>query len=192
MPHVKEIEVVQRGRPDGWFVPGAFSTSNLRHFAAFTNVKTLTIQRLNINHFLPGVEHYFEQFAPTLQSIALHYPVYAAPKQLGYFLSLFQSLDDVDVRQPSVSNAHTFNGQLVPFSSPRLRGRLTVYKSRSIDTWTYLMATCRGLRFRHMDLYETSDAAPILLEACAGTLESFRFYATDDPGEQSADFSGVN
>jgi hypothetical protein len=75
IPLVREIQVDQwEGMNRSWFVPQAFSPSDLRHFSAFTNVHTLIVQNLEIGRFIPGVECYFEQFSPTLQSIALSNP----------------------------------------------------------------------------------------------------------------------
>ena len=42
-----------------------------------------------------------------------------------------------------------------------------------------------GIRFRHMDLFYV-DGMSLLLEACAETLETLRFYLTDDRGKQLA------
>ena len=40
-----------------------------------------------------------------------------------------------------------------------------------------------GIRFRHMDLLHV-DGISLLLDACAETLETLRFYLTDDCGKQ--------
>ena len=68
---------------------------------------------------------------------------------------------------------------LIPFSAPKLRGRLALYNFHWVDTWTHLTFLCGGLRFRHIDLRASPSCAPTLLEACAKTLETLRFHTTD-------------
>ena len=66
MPLAKEIRVEQWGDTSSWFVPLAFNPRDLGHFSAFTNVRTLKIQELDIDRFIPGIERYFGQFSSTL------------------------------------------------------------------------------------------------------------------------------
>ena len=188
MPLVKKIQVEQLGSLDSqWFMPEAFNPDTLHYFSRFANVETLKIQGLNICRFMPRVEGYFGHLAPALRSITLHYPIYATQKQLAFFLSLFSNLNDVDIRQPFLSTTSGLNWKLVPFSSPKFRGKLTLCNFRSIEGCTHLIAASDGLRFRHMDLREVAGCAPTLLGACTETLESLRFYVTDDPGEPLPD-----
>jgi hypothetical protein len=180
MSLVKEIRVMQRG-DSRWFVPQAFSPSDLRCFLAFANVHTLQIRHLDINCFIPGIERYFQQFLPTLRSISLYSPI-CSGQQLSYFLSLFPNLDDLDIEwfPPSSVPIHTM--EFVPFSTPKLRGRLTLRDFRSMETCTYLIAGCEGLRFQYMDLRNVGGCAPILLKACAETLETLRVDTAEDTG----------
>ena len=178
IPLVKKIRVEQlvtesfNTRP--WFVPQTFSRRDLRYFSAFTNVQVLVIQGLQIHSFIPGIERYFEQFSPTLRSIALYTPR-STPRQLSHFLSLFPNLDDIELYSALPHTPNTFlDSELVPFSSPRLRGRLTLHSQGRVETWTDLIASSGSLRFRHMDLRWNASWASILLEACAGTLETLR------------------
>ncbi|KAF9643704.1 hypothetical protein BDM02DRAFT_1364424 [Thelephora ganbajun] len=178
---VKEIQVEQWPM-SGWFVPQGFSSADLRYFSAFANVQSLRLENVAIYRFIPGIERYFEQFSPTLRSIALFYPICSTPRQLSHFLSLFPNLDDIEIRWFSTCNTSTPNVELVPFSAPKLQGRLTLYDFRWVETWTYLIAACGGLRFHYMDLRKVAGCAPILLKACAETLETLRFYVTDGLG----------
>ena len=77
----------------------------------------------------------------------------------------------------SAPNTTSPDTKLVPSSTPRLRGWLVVYDFDSAETWTRLIASGGGIRFHHMDLCRIRDCAPVLLDACAGTLETLRFYA---------------
>ena len=182
---VKEIRVRQRNGRPGWFLPRAFSSSDLRYFSAFSSVQTLKTQRFNISRFIPGIERYFEQFSPTLRSISLSEPKCHPPpsQQLPYFLSLFPNLDDINISNPQEHYVRTDpipSEELVPFSAPKLRGELTLYAFYLDETWTYLISACGGLRFRYMELCMDIGCAPILLGACAETLETLRFSVTND------------
>jgi hypothetical protein len=68
---------------------------------------------------------------------------------------------------------------LVPFSAPRLRGRLVVYDFDSVETRTRLITVGGGLWFHFMELLKVGGCASALLEAYAETLEILRFYAVN-------------
>ena len=178
MPLIWEIWVVQHCST--WLVPQAFSHGDLRYFSAFANVQTLTFEGTGNPCFMPGVEHHFQHFSPTLRSIAF-YGSFCAPRQLPHFLSLFPNLDDITIWRVLVPppNAITSDTEAVPFSRPRLGGRLVIRDFNLVETWAPLIASCGGLRFRHMDLCRVKGCAPILFEACAETLETLRLHATD-------------
>ena len=175
---IKALRVEQRW---SWFEPQAFSPRDLHYFSSFANVKSLSINCLDISLFMPAIEPYFGHFSPTLRSIALYKPLCTA-RQLSHFLSLFPNLDDIKILQfstftPDMTIPDT---KLIPFSAPRLRGRLVVFEFDLAGTWARLMAAGGGLRFHYMELYRVEGCAPVLFEACAETLETLRFYATDD------------
>ena len=178
IPLIKEIWVEQHGNT--WLVPQAFGRRDLRFFSALANVQTLVFERLEISRFIPGVERYFGHFSPTLRSITFMQPL-CTPQQLSYFLSLFPNLDDIAIWEfptypPNVTIPAT---ELVPFSTPSLRGRLVLDDFDSVETWTHLIAAGCSLRFRYMDLWSVRGCAPVLFEACAETLETLRFSAED-------------
>ena len=183
IPRVKEIRVLHRYCTSCWFMPQNFSRLDLRYFSAFTNVHTLCLQEVDISRFMPGIKRYFGHFSPTLRSIELYTPR-CTPRQLSYFLSLFPNLDDIVVRG-FFFYVVTPDTTLVPFSTPRLRGRLKLLNFHWTETWTYLITSCDGLRFRHMDLWESAGCASTLFEACAETLETLRFHVTSgSPGKR--------
>ena len=182
MPLVKEIRVEQTRT---WFVPQTLSRRGLRYFSAFANVQTLRLERLDIFRFIPGIERYFGQFSSTLRSIALLRP-FCTPRQLSHFLSLFSNLDDIKIWRACtrLENPTIPDAELVPFSMPKLRGRLVLHDFGSVETWTHLVASGSDLRFRYMDLCNAGGCPPVLFEACAETLETLRleaprFSATD-------------
>ena len=179
---VKEIRVRQLCGADsgGWFGPWAFTSRDLRYFSAFSNVQTLRFEKLDIYQLIPGIGRYFEHFSPTLRSITLFKP-HCTPRQLSHFLSLFSNLDDIEIWQAdkNVPDGTIPDSELVPFSTPKLRGRLRLYRFRWVETWAHLITSRNGLRFRHVDLLEVATCVPVLLNACAETIETLRFNATD-------------
>lgn len=177
MPLVKEIRVSARY---SWYplsAPGAFSHNCLRYYSAFTNVQTLRLDHLDISSFAPAIGRYFEHFSPTLRSIALWNPR-CTSRQLSHFLSLFSNLDDIYIRRiyTYALEMSAPDTALVPHSPPKLRGQLTLHSFFWPETWTDLINLCGGLHFRHVDLFKVADCAPILLNACAQTVETIRFH----------------
>ena len=181
-PLVKEVRIRQWRY--NWFLPQAFDPSNFHHFAALSNVQTLRIHALDIDRFTRNIEHYFGRLFPTVQSIALHWPT-CTPRQLSFFLSLFSNLDDIEVwwddsefplDQPNTTPPATF---IPPARKPR--GRLILHEFQNFDGWKDLIVSCGGLQFRYIELYKVGSCAPILSEASAETLETFRFYFDRGP-----------
>ena len=179
MSFVQEIKVYEFYLLDPWFVPQAFSRRDLRYWAAFANVQTLELSGFQIYHFIPGIERYFQHFSPTLRSIMLHCPR-CTPRQLSHFLSLFSNLDNIWISGIVPPSTIVPNTELVPFSTPKLRGRLVLAYFWGAGAWTYLIAPSNGLRFHYVDLCSVGDCAPVLLEACAETMETLRIHATDE------------
>ena len=183
---VKEIRVEQLWRSDHWFAPQVLSQSDLCYLSALSNVHTLRLHDMEIYHFIPGIEHYFGHFSPTLRSITLLIPN-CIPQQLSHFLSFFPNLDDIEIERGRtyIPNKSVPDTELVPFSAQKMRGRLTLRKFCWVDTLTHLMASCGGLQFHHVDLRESMGCVPTLLEACAETLETLRFNASDHSHSKS-------
>ena len=182
MPLVREVRILEGGWLDSSFGPGVFYTPKyLAHFSAFTNVHTLKIQSLDISGFLPCLRRYFEQFSTTLRSISLEDPYFSSPRQLSCFLSFFRNLDDIDIRAYYQHDAHLPDTEPVPFYAPALRGRLTLHSFPLAETWAHLIDV-GGLRFRHVNLRNSSSCIPLILEACAETLETLRFHMTNPSG----------
>jgi len=176
---VKSIRVKQ-GFNTHWFVPQTFSHLDLRHFSALANVHTLKLQNADILNLIPGAERYFGHFSQTLRSIILYDPC-CTPRQLSYFLSLFSNLENIGIRNICAAEPITTipEMELVPFSAPKLRGRLALRGFEWAETWKHLVASKSELRFRHMDLHRSATCTPALFEACAETLETLRFGVGD-------------
>lgn len=174
---VKSIRLRQGLDKDCWFTPQALTQLDLRHFSTLTNVHTLKLQNLEINHFVPTLERHFGHFSQTLRSITLYDP-WCTPRQLSHFLSLFSNLDDIGIRNTLTRQLITPDAQLVPFSTLKPRGRLALYNFNWAETWTRLI-TSGDLRFRYMDLRGSARCAPTLFKACAETLETLRLGVID-------------
>ena len=173
---VKTLRVKQGVGNSRWFVPQPFSDLDLCYFSTLANVHTLKLQNVEIHRFIPDLEYHFGRFSQTLRSITLHDPS-CTPQQLSHFLSLFSNLDDIGIRNSHrhLPNKTISDTELVPFSVPKLQGRLALDNFTWFEVWTHLAASCGGLRFRHMDLRMSGSCAPVLFEACADTLETLRF-----------------
>ena len=174
---VREVRVKSRRRgADSWFIPQTINLG-LHQFSSLTNVHTLKLENVEIFRFMPSVANFFGHFSRTVRSITLSDPC-CSPEQLSHFLSLFSLLDDIEIRNTYIT-PNIPGTELVPFFAPRLRGRLTLYNSSWVETWRNLISSS-GLRFRYVDLRRVPSCAPVLLEACAETLETLRLDARDD------------
>ena len=181
MALIKEVRVGPAPTIDPWFIPQAFSLRDLQYFSAFTKVQTLKLARVAIDRFIPGNEPYFEHFSPTLKSMTLYYP-HCTPRQLSHFLSLFSNLDNIKISgiDASAPETTTLDTELIPFTAHKPRGQLVLHHFHPIEACTYL-TSCGGPRFHYMDLYDIGRWTPVLLEACAETLETLRLNLTDAP-----------
>jgi len=69
---------------------------------------------------------------------------------------------------------------LIPPFAPPLQGRLEMsFVGRAVPE--DMINLFRGIRFRYMDLFHV-DGMSLLLEACAGTLETLRLDLLDPHG----------
>jgi len=163
-----------------WLISHAPNHPDIHHFFTLANVHTLKLEYVDIQSFIPGVEQYFKHFSPTLRSIALLSPR-CTPRQLSHFLTLFLNLDNIEIQ-----DAHTYilnktipDKELVPFSTPKLRGGLILRDFSWAETCTHLITFCGGLRFRYIRLPWNESYTRMLLEECAETLETVRFDTND-------------
>ena len=183
LPLVKDLRIPQSAFQPRWFLPQSLNHRGSRHFFAFTNVQSLTVHNLDIHSFIPGLERHFKHFSPTLRSITLSAPR-CTSRQLSHFFSLFPNLDNIEIRSFMLIRTGPPDHPLVPFSTPKLQGQLTLSSSFAVETWEDLAASC-GLRFRSIHLYPVSKSAPVLLAACAETLEILRIEPSDEFGTES-------
>ena len=83
---------------------------------------------------------------------------------------------------PTKEQEGTADTDVVPLSVPPLRGRLTLTYLGRDELVKDVIAPFGGLRFRSMDFFGV-ECMHLLLDACAGTLETLWLYPTDPYGE---------
>jgi len=176
MSFVEELRVDDGFNANSWFVPEKISRRDLRYFSGFTNVHTLKLQNFEIYRFIPRIKRHFGHFSQTLRSLTL-YRSHCTPQQLSHFLSLFSNLDNVELQYTYISRPWTTDPAPFSVPAPKLRGRLTLYGSHKAEAWSCLISSRGGLRFCHIDLRKDAGCEPVLLKACARTLETLRFNA---------------
>jgi len=105
--------------------------------------------------------------------------------QILYFIGLFQHLEDLKLffaRRSRSLEGQVDDPTLIPPFAPPLQGRLEMlFVERAV--LEDMINLFRGIRFHYMDLFHV-DGMPLLLEACARTLETLRLDITDPHGVQ--------
>jgi len=134
------------------------------------------IDHLDIPSFMPRIQQYFGHFLPTVQELCLTNPN-GSHRQIIYFIGLFQHLEDLNLIYIE-SGELTNDLALFPFFTPPLRGWLKLTCVRRVELLKDMIDLFGGLRFRWMDLFDV-DGRPLLLGACANTLEILRLYPAD-------------
>jgi len=171
LPFVKRVEFKIAHYGGCWDTPAFFDSRSMRHFGALVNIQSLAIADLHFSESSAWTGKHFGHLSLTLRSLALSYPD-ATRRQLLDFFRLFPRLDDLKILGYSRGGrAHeALDTQLVPIKGG-LRGQLSL---RSFgDAWLLkdMIVAFGGMRFTSMKLQDVEDI-PLLLEACADTLET--------------------
>ena len=189
LPLVKKFQIYE-GFPVGLYrlSPQQFNPCLLYRFWALKHVQELDIEYLDIPAFMPRIRQCFGHFMPTVRSLCLREPK-GCHRQILYFVGSFQHLEDLELLFECTSyllrREQKNDLTLVPPFAPPLRGRLMVTFLKEVGLLKEMIELFWGIRFRHMDLFYV-DGMSLLLDACAETLETLRFYLTDDRGKQLA------
>lgn len=162
------------------FIP---EKSTFHYFSAFTNLRELGIDGLQVSSFMQDIEQCFKHFALTLRFLALKDPK-GSSRQILYLIGLFPNLQDLKLcyRSPIEQEEDLSDPTLVPPSIPPLCGRLTLTCFTREELVKDMITLFGGFRFRSMDLFRVK-CVRLLLSACAETLETLRLYPTDPYGE---------
>ena len=96
---------------------------------------------------------------------------------------MFPNLDDVVIRYFTPWDKDP-DEILIPFSTPKLGGKLVLVDANAAGPWEHLAVTC-GLRFKFIHAGGVIDCVPVLFAACAETLETFQFDLLPNGGMRS-------
>jgi len=148
-----------------------------------TNDQELGTDDLDIPNLMPRIWRHFGHFLPTLRSLSLRNPK-GFCRQIVFFIGLFQHLENLTLFDGVLDGVGPVDDLelTLPFTPP-LRGRLTAVSSTRVDILKDMIDLFGGIRFRYMDI-RYANGMQLLLNACAGTLETLRFDPTDFRGEQ--------
>lgn len=186
LPLVREFRIIGNEYSHGRLRPKQFNSCVLHQLSALSNVHDLEIQYLDIPKLMPRIKRYFGNFLPTVRSLSLREPS-GSRRQVIYFIGLFQHLQDLELLYNSYdSRADLGLGgdmTLIPAFVPPLRGWLKLSFFRKVDLLEDMIHLFGGLRFRYIYLYNVAWM-PLLLRACAKTLEVVVLHSTDLRGEQ--------
>ena len=168
---------------DSRFTAEWLDEGNLCYFSALKNLQELGIDDLQIPSFMPDLRRCFGHLSPTLRFLALRRPR-GSSRQIVYFIGLFPNLQDLRLHYSVLRDKpeKAVDPELVPLSSPPLRGRLSLTFFTREQIVKDMITLFGGLRFHEMDLFGVK-CLPLLLKECAETLETLRLYPTDPYGE---------
>jgi len=166
------------------FSPKYFNRHTLRRFSALNNVHRLMIDYLDTHSFMPRIQQYFGHFMPTVEELCLKNPI-GSRRQIIYFIGLFEHLESLNLNYDRFCSQWEPPDDLTLFPPflPPLRGWLELTSFKRVGLLKDMVDLFEGLRFRCMSLFDV-DAMPLLLDACAETLEVLQLYPNDPRGEQ--------
>lgn len=176
LPYVKKAQFDHA--PD-WVVPAILNSRSMRCFRALDNLQELAITSLDLSLFPSGVGEFLGRFSPTLRSLSLKGPL-GSRRQLLDFFRLFPRLEDITICGYRGDNDvyEVLDDKLVPIGGG-LRGRLTLKNFHDELLLKHMIVAFGGMRFTYMSL-ESVQGVPLLLEACADTLQTVYIF----PGNQ--------
>lgn len=178
LPFVKKAQF-NRGRyATHWIVPAIFDSRSMRYFRALVNLQDLAIESLDFSLFPQGVGAFFGHFSPTLRSLALTNPL-GSRRQLVDFFRLFPGLDDLVVcgYYGKGEGHEPLDDELMAIRGG-LRGRLHLKTFHDEGLLKDIIVAFGGIRFTFMRL-ESVSGVPLLLKACADTLQTVHIYPGD-------------
>ena len=132
---------------------------------------------------MPRIQRYFRHFFPTVKSLLLKKPR-GSRRQIIYFIGLFQHLQDLTLtyHEDNVQEEPVDDPTLVPLFTPPLQGFLKILHLTGVGLLKDMIDLFEGFQFRRMLLHDV-DGMPLLLDACAKTLETLALYPSDSRGE---------
>ena len=149
------------------------------------------INYLDIPSFMPRVRRCFKHFSPTVRELCLTEPK-GSRRQVIYFIGLFEYLENLEFYdRRNFQEGPAGNLKLTPPFVPPLRGWLKLSSFRRVDLLKDMIDLFGGMRFRRMALYHV-EGMPLLLDACAKTLETLVLHPDDPYGERATPSEGTH
>jgi len=181
LPLVKLFSIRRGGCSKIGLSQNLFNRCTLRQFSTLTGIQTLWIDDLDIPSFMSRVRRYFGHLLPTVQFLTLKEPK-GSNRQIIYFIGMFRHLEDLrllyDEYRVNFQDEPADDLMLLPPSAPPLRGRLFLKNFTRISLLEDMIDLFGGIRFRRMDLFNV-DGMPLLLSACAKTLQTLQLCPDD-------------
>lgn len=181
LPFVKKAQFINEPPKIHFIDSTIFNSRNMRYFRALTNLQYLVIEDLDFYSFAyMGFQNHFGHFSPTLRSVALIAPQGSCRRILD-FLRLFPKLDDIKIcgYRHDGRDHGSFDGFLTPIEGG-LRGELYLKNFYDQGLLRDIIVAFGGMRFTSMHL-EDVNGVPLLLKACADTLETVHVHSRVEP-----------
>lgn len=179
--HLRNIRHLVLGTGELSLVPHCLQ-SYIPYFLSITNLRTLTIDNLDVSAFMPLFDDCLAMFTHSLRSLDIRH-VWDSERELLLFISQFPLLDDLSIR--SCYAVYSFLGPspLMVQTSPPFRGHLNL--SFIMDSQSLCEAMVQlpgGLHFTSLELKGCREPVAILT-ACQFTLRSVSYTWTTTAGE---------
>ena len=146
------------------------------------NIRTLTVEALDIPTFMPTFDEYFGTFAKSLRSLDIGH-TWDSESQLLWFISNFPSLEDLSIRSRYIVRSYPGTSPPAPRTSPPFRGHLGLSHVMGSPSFCEALAKFPGgLNFTSLELTGCEEPAAIIT-ACRLTLKTILYTWTSSRGK---------
>jgi len=155
----------------------------VQYLRSIENLRTLTIDALDIPTFMPTFDNCFGTFANTLLGLDIGHN-WDSESQLLRFISEFPSLEDLSIRCRYTVRSYPGISPPVPRTSPPFRGHLKLSLIMGSQNLCEALAKLPGgLNFTSLELKGCDEPAAIIT-ACQPTLSSITYTWTNGMGKR--------
>ena len=152
------------------------------YLRSIDNLRTLTVDALDIPAFMPTFDKCFGMFAKSLRSLDIGH-TWDSESHLLWFISKFPSLEDLSIRSRYTVRSYPGTPLPMPQTSPYFRGHLKLtHVMGSQDLCEALAKLPGGLNFTSLELKGCEEPAAIIT-ACRLTLRSVSYTWTSSMGK---------
>lgn len=146
------------------------------------NIRTLTVEALDIPAFMPVFDECFGTFAKSIRSLDIGHN-WDSEDQLLWFISHFPSLEDLSIRSRYIVRSYPGASPPAPRTSPPFGGHLKLSNVMGSPTFCEALAKFRGgLNFTSLELIGCEEPAAIIT-ACRFTLRTISYTWTSSRGK---------